>query len=426
MGHHPGRHSMRRLSAAILASILLLVSGCLQQRQTAPALQPAPNQAVQITVAAAGDLLMHNTVVNSAYDGVARRYDFNPDFAAIAPYLRSPDYTIANLETRLAGPSFGYTGYPRFNTPAELARAMREAGVDLLSTANNHSLDMGWTGIVNTLDNLDAAGMAHIGTYRTPAEKASPLIVDVRGIKLAWLNYTATTNGLSLPPGKGFAVNLLSPEAVAAEAREARRRGADLVLAVIHFGNEYQRYPDASQRQIALQLAASGVDVIINSHPHVVQPIEVLPVQRDDGRTYNCVVAYSLGNFISDQRWRYSDSGIILYLEIIKDQAGTRVQGTSYLPVYVQKSTAAGRLRFRVLPVSPAVPVTSDNSLTAAEKTRIAQVWEELTAHLNDPAHGIRPYQAQPAVNSVSLLLQPAQQPPAGPPGEIHEHLYLG
>ncbi len=426
MGHYPGRHAMRRLSAAIMASILLLVAGCLQQRQTAPTLQPAPNQAVRITVAAAGDLLMHNTVVNSAYDSATRHYDFSPEFAAIAPYLSSPDYTIANLETRLAGPSFGYAGYPRFNSPAELAQAVREAGVDLLSTANNHSLDMGWPGIVNTLNNLDAAGMAHIGTYRTPAEKASPLIVDVRGIKLAWLNYTATTNGLSLPPGKGFALNLLSPEAVAAEAREARRGGADLVLAMIHFGNEYQRYPDANQRQIASQLAASGVDVIINSHPHVVQPIEVLSVQRDDGRTHNCIVAYSLGNLIADQRWRYSDSGIILYLDIVKDQAGTRVQGASYLPVYVQKSTTAGRLRFRVLPVSPAIPVAADNSLTAADKTRMAQVWAELTAHLNDPGHGISPYQAQPAANSVSLLLRPAQQFPAGPPGKIHEHLHLG
>ena len=388
-----------RLLAAILAMALLLPSGCLQHQPAEPTFSPPPNPAVHITVAAAGDLLMHNTIVNSAYNSKNGRYDFGPDFAAVAPYLQTPDYTIANLETRLAGPSLGYSGYPRFNTPAELAQAVREAGVDLVSTANNHSLDMGWTGIVNTLDNLDAAGVAHIGTYRSPAEKTSPLIVDIRGIKLAWLNYTATTNGLPLPPHKDFAVNLLNPETVAAEAREARRNGADLVLAVIHFGIEYQRFPDASQRQTAHKLAEAGVDVIINSHPHVVQPIEVLTVQREDGRTYNCIAAYSLGNFISDQRWRYSDSGIILYLDIVKDQTGTSVQGISYLPVWVQKSTAGGRLSYRVLPVSPDAPVTTDNSLTVAEKARMAQVWEELTTHLNDPAHGIRPLQEQAGVS---------------------------
>ncbi len=216
----------------------------------------------------------------------------------------------------------------------------------------------------------------------------------MRGIKLAFLNYTTTTNGLQLPPQKEFAVNLFDPSTVAAEAGEARRRGADLVLAVLHFGNEYQRQPDANQRQTALKLGAAGVDVIINSHPHAVQPIEVFPVQRDDGRLYNCVAAYSLGNFISDQRWRYSDSGIILYLDIVKDNAGARVQGVSYLPVWVQKKMEGGRLHYRVLPVLSAVTAATNTSLTTADRARMVQVWNELTVHLNDPAHGIFPYQS--------------------------------
>jgi poly-gamma-glutamate capsule biosynthesis protein CapA/YwtB (metallophosphatase superfamily) len=407
--YHPSVYltSAYLILAAMLAGLLLIPSGCSSQRASPGAGPPAQAvqsaQEVRITVAATGDLLMHNTIVNSVYDSKTRRYDFKPVFTPIAPWLMTPDYTVANLETRLAGPTFGYSGYPRFNTPAELARDIREAGVDLVSTANNHSMDMGWTGVVRTLDNLDTTGVAHIGTHRSPAEKASPFIVDVRGIRLAWLNYTTTTNGLPLPSGKSFAVNLYEPGAAAAEAREARRNGADLVLAVIHFGNEYERHPDANQRQIALELGAAGVDVIINSHPHVVQPIEVFAVRREDGKTYNCVAAYSLGNFISDQRWRYSDSGIILYLEIVKGNAGARVGEIGYLPVWVHKSAAGGRLHYRVLPVSSAAPLPSDNSLTRADRDRMAEVWQELTAHLDNPVYGIRPYQKTPGADQALM-----------------------
>ncbi|MCL6560965.1 MAG: CapA family protein [Firmicutes bacterium] len=343
---------------------------------------------------------MHLPVVDSTYDLKTGAYNFSQLFSPVAPYLKRADYTVVNLETRLAGPTHGYHGYPLFNTPADLAQHLQKAGVDLVATANNHSLDMGWDGIVSTLDNLDAAGLSHVGTYRSEAEKLKPFLVNVKGIKLAFLNYTASTNGLPLPPGKEFSVNLLDPAAVTAEAQAARNQGADLVIAVLHWGNEYQRYPDEPQRQLATNLFVYGVDIIIGSHPHVVQPIERITVQRD-GASRDCIVAYSLGNFVSAQDWRYSDSGVILYLQIEKSDTGTFVRSVQYLPVWVQTRYVAGRERYRVLPVHPAINPATDIPLNQKNRERMTQVWEELLPHLNKPAQGIVPYKSQAVSTST-------------------------
>lgn len=385
------RHLLPFAAPAALLAVLVSAIVFWPANKTTSGTEEEPPP-VRITVAALGDLLMHMPVVNSVYDTTTGTYDFGQIFAPIVPYISSPDYTVANLETRLAGASKGYCGYPLFNTPADLAHHLRKAGIDLLATANNHSLDMGWDGIVHTLDNIDAAGIAHIGTYRSPAEKKRPFIANVNGVKLAFLNYTASTNGIPVPPGREFAVNILEPSAAVAEAEAARKMGADLVIAVLHFGVEYQRQPGEEQRHLVRELCARGVDVIIGSHPHVVQPIERFTVQRGN-KAYPCVVAYSLGNFISNQRWRYSDSGIILYLEIEKNARGAFVRSVRYLPVWVQKKTGGARWQYRVLPAHPAVTASTGTDLAPAERRRLAQVWEELTAHLNNPAQGIAPYE---------------------------------
>ncbi|MBC7292993.1 MAG: CapA family protein, partial [Thermoleophilia bacterium] len=218
-------------------------------------------------------MIPHMPILSSVKDAATGSYDFRPIFAPVAPYLARTDYTVANLETKLAGPGPGYSGYPLFNSPAELAYALRDVGVDLLATANNHALDMGWQGLTATLDKLDEAGLAHVGTYRSAHEKQKPFIVDLRGIRVAFLNYTASLNGFSLPKEHPYAVNLLDPLQVAEDAQVARLWGADVVIALLHFGNEYQREPDPEETKLTQELLSRGVDVIIGSHPHVVQPI---------------------------------------------------------------------------------------------------------------------------------------------------------
>ena len=346
---------------------------------------------IHITVAAVGDVLPHMPILNSVRDPQTGSYDFGPVFAPIAPYLARPDYTLVNLETRFAGPEPGYSGYPRLNSPAELAYALKGAGVDLLATANNHSLDLGWDGITGTLDRLDAAGLAHVGTYRSMEEKRVPFIADIRGIRVAFLNYTASLNGL-IPPEehKAYAVNILDADTVAVDAATARLWGADVVIALLHFGEEYERQPSEEQLDISQEILSRGVDVIIGSHPHVVEPIAHV-VQYASWKVTDKYVAYSLGNFISAQRWRYSDSGLVAYVHLEKRGFRTFVTGVSYLPVYVQRAVEEAPVRYRVLPVLPGVEPQTDVPPTDAEKRRMAEVWEELRDQLYRPDENIAP-----------------------------------
>ncbi|MHB8868661.1 MAG: CapA family protein [Thermoleophilia bacterium] len=334
--------------------------------------------ATRVTLAFAGDLLMHVPIGGGEYDPSTGRYDFGAVFAPIAPYLSEADYTVANLETRLAGAAHGYHGYPSFNTPDDLAPALRAAGIDALGTANNHSLDMGWEGVVRTLDVLDGAGLRHAGTARSPAERDAPCLVDVGGVRVALLNYTDYLNGIPLPSGRPYAVNVLSVAAVATEAARARAAGAELVVAFVHWGSEYQRTPSPSQTSVAPALIDAGVDLIVGHHPHVVQPIA--RVRGSSGR--EGFVAYSLGNFVSAQRSDYRDCGLLLFVDVLEDGAGARVTGLRYLPVYVQKTWAGGRTRYRVLPVHPDLPSGGDLPVSSSERWRMGQVWEELTAQL--------------------------------------------
>jgi poly-gamma-glutamate capsule biosynthesis protein CapA/YwtB (metallophosphatase superfamily) len=386
---------------SVLITLVFLSGGLPRQAQARYLSEPTETR---VTVAYVGDLLMHIGILASARTGAG--YNFSPIFAPMAPYLRAPDYTVANLETRFGGPELGYSGYPRFNCPTVLGPQLKAFGVDLMETANNHCMDMGWTGIFKTLDNLDAAQLAHVGTARSAAEQARVFILDLRGVKIAFLNYTFSTNGIPLPSGRPWAVNMISRPAILAEAGRARAAGADLVVALLHWGTEYERYPNAAQKTLARQLFEGGVDLIVAAHPHVVQPIEKMKVMRN-GQTLSCYVVYSLGNFVSDQRARYRDSGLMVFVDILKDTSapngrGTRVSGIRYLPVYVQKTYITGTAQFRVLPASPDIALPLFPALSGYEKQRMRQVYEELRALVDRPADQITAFR-QGALASGTL-----------------------
>ena len=350
----------------------------------------ASGEVVRVTVAAAGDFLMHMPIVDCAK--TASDYEFNPIFLPVQRYLESAHFAVVNLETRLAGADFGYSGYPRFNTPAELARDIGEMGVDLVATANNHSMDMGAKGVFRTLENLDAAGMPHVGTARSAEEQASVPIFEVEGVQIAFLNATSSLNGIPLPEDHPFAVTMIDSTLLLTQAATARGRGADVVIAVLHWGEEYSRESSEGQREVAHRLLNGGIDVIIGSHPHVVEPIQRLTVERD-GRPFTTYVAYSLGNFVSNQRDRYRDSGIVLFVDIEKGHEGVSVTGVRFLPVWVQKTPVNGMSHYRVLPIHPAIDPQSDLTLTSADRRRMDQVWQELTEMLANPDRGITIYQ---------------------------------
>ncbi|NLG85395.1 MAG: CapA family protein, partial [Firmicutes bacterium] len=219
---------------------------------------------------AAGDIILHTPILNAARDAASSRYDFRPIFTYLRPFFEEADLATAVLETTLGGPESGYTGYPRFNSPAEIAEALRWAGIDLVFTAHNHSLDRGVDGVWRTLEHLDRVGLLHVGTARTPDPGARVVLREINGIRFAFLAYTTSTNGLSLPRGREWAVNLYRREQAAADVALARRLGAEAIVSARHAGVEYQRQPSQEQRTIVEELLDLGVDVVLGSHPHVI------------------------------------------------------------------------------------------------------------------------------------------------------------
>jgi hypothetical protein len=253
------------------------------------AIQPRPER---VTVVAAGDLFVPALLTEQAAADAAATggsgHNFTRILVAVTPQIRAADLAICHLEQPLAEPDGPFPGYPFFAAPPQLADAIAEAGFDTCSTASNHALDGGMEGVVRTLDHLDRVGVAHAGTARSERGAATPTIVDVNGIGVGHLSYTFSFNGIPLPEGRPWAANLIDADAILDEARRARDAGAEIVIASMHWGTEYQVEADAGQVALAKELlAADEVDLIIGHHVHVVQPFE---------RIGHKWVAYGLGN----------------------------------------------------------------------------------------------------------------------------------
>lgn len=321
---------------------------------------PEPQPDIRsVTLAAVGDVMAHLTQVEQAYLGEGR-YDFSPSFGIVLPHLRDPDLTVGNLETTMAGSERGYSGFPLFNTPADLAVNLKEAGFDLMVTANNHALDMGVAGLKQTIRHLRQAGLQNFGTYLEQSEREKPLLVNLDGIKIAFLGYTFSTNGLPVPAGYEYTINYIDNfytiEPIVTEIRRARDSGADLVVLYMHWGHEYWFTPNEQQRDLAVQLAAAGADLILGSHPHVIQPLEWVFVEDETGASRQVLVAYSMGNFVSNQfHWPpYIPTpavqyGLVVEVEITKDMSTgeTFLSDAGYEITWVHRGW-----RHRVLPLS--------------------------------------------------------------------------
>lgn len=371
----------------VIVSILLLNGqGCSPAEK--PKEEIVKNRDVHIRITALGDFVMHMPVVNAAYEPERSDYNFRKMFSEMEEQLSGADFTVANLETRLAGPEKGYSGYPRFNTPSELARDMKSLGIDMVTTANNHSMDMGPDGVTATLDNLDRAGLLHIGTYRSGEEREKPLTVDIEGVRVGFLNYTQNTNGIPVPSASPYMVNLIERDQIEKDINLLKKENPDLIIACIHFGTEYQQKPNEFQRTLVRELFQQGVDAVLGCHVHVVQPMEIQTI-IDGDKQKNCFVIYSLGNFISNQRWRHSDCGIILNLDIYKTPNGeTTIEKATYIPVWVHTYKENNRLNFRVLPVDEAIKNYEsgvDSLLNKDDYQRLQQVKQDVSDTLGHP-----------------------------------------
>ncbi|MDT0381457.1 CapA family protein [Streptomyces sp. DSM 42041] len=233
------------------------------------------------TLVATGDILAHDSIIQQARrDAGGKGYDFRPMLAAAEPLVSAADLAVCHMETVYGADGGPFTGYPAFQTPPHVAEAIAATGYDSCSTASNHTLDAGPDGVRRTLDALDEAGVRHVGSARSAKEDAEPVLLDAGDAKVAQLAYTYGTNGIPVPDGKPWLVDLLDPRKVVADARAARKAGADVVVVSVHWGTEWQQEPDTDQLRLAKELTASrsdgrrDIDLILGTHNHVPQAYE--------------------------------------------------------------------------------------------------------------------------------------------------------
>ncbi|NUO03716.1 MAG: CapA family protein [Saprospiraceae bacterium] len=294
----------------------------------------------------AGDIMVHRSQILAAEtpDG----YDFEPCFEYVSPLLQSADLAIGNLELTMPGEE-PYLGYPMFRCPEELSTALRVAGFDFMMTANNHSNDSGPSGVINTINVLEESGFYHTGTFQNPEEMEAyyPLIVYKKGFKLAFLNYTYSTNGIRTRPPT--IVNPIDSAQISEDLRVARDMNPDAIIVMMHWGLEYQLVENQEQRKLTQQLLREGADLVIGAHPHVVQPArwEAAEGQKE------VLVAYSLGNFISGQVKQHTDGGIMVAVNLLKSNGQTMVEEAAYIPVWRHvERLPSGKRVYRTLPIA--------------------------------------------------------------------------
>jgi CubicO group peptidase (beta-lactamase class C family) len=277
-----------------------------------------------------GDLMQHLPQINAARNG-GNGCDYTESFQYVKPLFRNADLAILNLETTLT-PSLRYTGYPRFRSPPALADVLSEMGIDAVVLANNHICDNGREGINYTTHRLDSLGIAFTGAFADSLQysRFHPLRVNVNGIRLAIFNYTYGTNGLPVP--QGAIVNPIDTPAIARDLSRIDRREIDGVAVFFHWGDEYVRQPSPTQHMLAEYCRRRGVEIVIGSHPHVIQPVDL---HADGDGIIRSVTLYSLGNLVSNQRDRYRNGGLIVTLDLEKTAGQPLHIRPSYTPVWV-------------------------------------------------------------------------------------------
>ncbi|MFL6144738.1 MAG: CapA family protein [Labedaea sp.] len=369
-----------RPGLAVVLAGLLTLGAC-----AAPAAAPVPVGPVpsgpssaapapagpSFTVVAAGDVLIHPALTGQATEDGGGRRDFAALLAGVKPVIEGADLAICHLETPIAPAGGPFQGYPRFAVPAEIAAALAGVGYDTCSTASNHTLDQGPAGVTTTLNALDAAGIKHTGSARSAGEAATPLILDVHGVRVAQVSFTFGFNqGTSAP--SPYLGNILDPARVLAAARAARAAGAEVVIASLHWGVEDRQQPTADQLRIARELLADpAVDLIVGHHAHVVQPFEKI-----NGKW----VAYGLGNQIArhDEPRGTTEEGVIARFRFVRSADGWHVEQAEYLPTLVDLGPP---IRLRDL--------TADRAVNPARRTTALDRTDQIVLSRGAGAKGL-------------------------------------
>ena len=377
----------QRITLGILALVLVLVlilifsrCGAPEQEEigTPPPIEPTVEEVVvadsTATIAAVGDIMMYDSQIKAGQSDETT-YDFSDSFKAVMAYTIGADLTVGNLELNFLGYA-PYGGDPRsavgFNCPEVLASNLSDIGFDILQTANTYSIMNGIAGLQSTINFLNQSSIDHVGTHITdPAESGSGGVVlrEVNGIRIAFIGFTKGLNGMSLPTNNQYSVDILYSDynvayekvavtEITERIEAAKATEPDVIIAMLHWGSEYDLTISKTQEEIRDLMFKNGVDVILGSHSHVVGPMETVEVRTNDGETKECFVAYSLGNFISDMSKPYTQESVILNLEFTKDgdSGDTIISDISYVPLYIlDRGEEAVGTRFEVLPIREAI-----------------------------------------------------------------------
>lgn len=315
--------------------------------------KPAGNR--RVTIRAIGDVIIDQPTLDNCAIVKNEEYDFSPLFELVGGVMADADWTMINIEGTLRKHSkYGYMGYPQFFTPHSILDDLKAVGVDMLTMCNNHALDGWYDGLKMSLDYADAAGLAHVGAYRTQAEYDTPEIYDIGGIKVGMVNYTQFTNSMESqcdPEATIYGMRLMRNADYEGDIADLKNAGAEFTIAIMHWGTEYVQEPDDDIEAIARRLVAAGVDLVIGGHPHVVQPAEYVTATQADGTQNTALVIYSLGNFYSEHRKSNTDNGVIFEFTLSDDgQGGIEMSAPALIPIYMWQAEGAGAYEFRAVP----------------------------------------------------------------------------
>lgn len=347
-------HSGVEIIDALTSPEVTEPAGSSAQPMTSPTEEPQqterpsePENAQNVTIAFAGDIVCHSGLNSEALVGAD--YDYTKIFGGASGYLQAADYAVCTLETTLPETA-EYTGYPTFKSPAALAAGLKNIGIDLVSTATNHCMDAYQAGLKQTLDVLDKNELAHVGTYRSPAERnenSGVYTADINGVSAAFLSYTYGTEDFSID-SFDYAVNVfytdyltdkttIDYDLIKSDMAAARELDTDIIVVIMHWGNEYYSSPIADQYELADLLFAEGADVIVGGHSHIPQPIEVREVVCEDGSAKTGYICYSLGNFVSCQNDDLTYLTAVLNVTVTKDldTGDTYVSDMNYVPMFM-------------------------------------------------------------------------------------------
>lgn len=293
----------------------------------------------------AGDIMGHRSQIASAYNYKTKSYNYDFVFEKVASLFAKADFAIANLELTFGGRPYG--GFPQFSSPDSLADAIKKANINTLVTANNHSADRGCRGIRRTISILDKRGILHTGTFASQKEKEQKnlLVLKKDSLKVGLLNYTQDTNGIYV--SRPCIVNIINKSRLKEDIKNAKDR-VDKLIVFLHWGEQYRHYPTKKQRALADFLIKNGVDLVIGSHPHVIEPI--IYKDKTDGLK-SSIIVYSLGNFISNQQRTGRDGGVVLEVDITKSGDLTKISGSKYYLTWVHKFySRRGKRKYQIIP----------------------------------------------------------------------------